>query len=39
MGCMWVFDSLGQKKEGHLSPTGKTAKKDPALWSDEDIIL
>jgi hypothetical protein len=38
-----MFDSLSQKKDGNSSPMNmkmtKTAKKDPALWSDEDFIL
>lgn len=39
-----TFDSLGQKKDGKSSPMNamaipKTAKKDPALWSDEDFII
>lgn len=38
-GIYVVFDSLGQKKEGNLNPMGKIAKKDPALWSDEDTLL
>lgn len=31
-----LFDSLGQPQEGPLTPT---VKKDPILWSDEDIVL
>ncbi|MBN1932746.1 MAG: hypothetical protein JW786_14170 [Desulfobacterales bacterium] len=34
-----VFDSLGRRKNGNLKPTGNIAGKDPALWSDEDILL
>jgi hypothetical protein len=34
-----LFDSLGQRKEEKLKPMGNIAKKDPALWSDEDILL
>jgi hypothetical protein len=39
-----IFDSLGQKNHGESAlmntmTMAKTAKKDPALWSDEDFIL
>ena len=39
-----IFDSLGQKNNGKSALTNtmtmtKAAKKDPALWSDEDFIL
>ena len=34
-----LFDSLGRIKKENLKPPGDIAKKDPALWSDEDILL
>ncbi len=39
-----LFDSLGQTKDPPLDPVNtipirKMAKKDPALWSDEDVLL
>jgi len=38
-GLYVMFDSLGKAKGEHLNTMGKPLKKDPALWSDEDILL
>ena len=34
-----MFDSLGQRQGENLKPKPKMEKKDPVLWSDEDLIL
>ena len=34
-----LFDSLGRKKGESAKPIDSSVKKDPALWSDEDILL
>ncbi len=34
-----LFDSLGQGKDEIPKEGSKTAKEDPTLWSDEEILL